>query len=119
MTGEAFENVSPGIPRQVEMCLQYGCRMHDHRPHKVRVSRPRTHQQFKQLRVEALEYDGHHLVLAFHTQTPVPPEKILGLLQEDPERFSFSPDYRLTVKVGRLESAELLALAKKALQGFL
>ncbi len=73
----------------------------------------------KQLRVEGLEYDGQRLVLAFHPQTPVPPEKILGLLQQDPARFSFSPDYRLTVKVGRLGDEERLALAKKALHGFL
>ena len=73
----------------------------------------------KQLRIEGLEYDGQRLVFAFHPQTPVPPEKILGLLQEDPARFSFSPDYRLTVKVGKLAPGELLGLAKKALHGFL
>ncbi|PLY02860.1 MAG: transcription-repair coupling factor [Desulfuromonas sp.] len=73
----------------------------------------------KQLRIEGLEYDGQRLVFAFHPQTPVPPEKILGLLQEDPQRFSFSPDYRLTVKVGKLAPQELVSLAKKALQGFL
>jgi len=73
----------------------------------------------KRLRIEGLEYDGQRLVMAFHPQTPVPPEKILGLLQQDPARCSFSPDYRLTVKVGRLGAEELLAGAKKALQAFL
>jgi len=88
-------------------------------PAKLLLDTMKLRVALKQLRIEGLEYDGQRLVFAFHPQTPVPPEKILGLLQQDPQRFSFSPDYRLTVKVGRLEPRELLGLAKKALQGFL
>ena len=88
-------------------------------PAKLLLETMKLRVSLKLLRIEGLEYDGQRLVFAFHPQTPVPPEKILGLLQQDPQRFGFSPDYRLTVKVGRLEPAELLGLAKKALQGFL
>lgn len=71
----------------------------------------------KQLRVEALEYAGHRMVFAFPETTRVSPEQIMALLA-DPARYHFSPDYRLTIKVGRLEPEALLAAAKKELQGF-
>jgi transcription-repair coupling factor (superfamily II helicase) len=71
----------------------------------------------KQLRVEQLEYVGHNLVFSFPATTRVTPEQILALL-EDASRYHFSPDYRLSVKVGRLEPQTLLAEAKKELQGF-
>jgi len=72
----------------------------------------------KKLKVESAEFDGRNLVFAFHGATPVPPEKILGLLQKAPDTYRFSPDYRLTVKLGRIPGEEALAAAKKALQGF-
>ena len=72
----------------------------------------------KKLRVELAEYVGLQIVFAFHADTPVPPEKILRLL-EDPGRYAFTPDYRLSIRIGRVEPAETLALAKKELQAFL
>ncbi len=81
----------------------------------VEVMKLRT--WMKQLRIEALEYAGHRMVFSFPGTTRVAPEQILALL-EDPARYHFSPDYRLTVKVGRLEPEALLAAAKKELQGF-
>ncbi len=71
----------------------------------------------KQLYVELAEYDGHNLVFAFPASTRVAPEQILALLK-DSRKYSFSPDYRLTVRLGRLSREEVLALAKKELQGF-
>lgn len=73
----------------------------------------------KRLRIELAEYDGRQLVFGFHARTPVPPDKILALLQSQPQRYSFSPDYRLAIRSGRLEGEEILALAKKELQPFL
>jgi transcription-repair coupling factor (superfamily II helicase) len=69
----------------------------------------------KRLRIEQAEYDGHQLVLAFPPTTRVSPEQIMGLLAR-PERYRFSPDYRLAVRLGRLPAAELLAAAKKDLR---
>ncbi len=73
----------------------------------------------KRLRIELAEYDGRQLVFGFHARTPVPPEKILALLQAQPQRYGFSPDFRLAIRSGRLEGEEILALAKKELQAFL
>jgi transcription-repair coupling factor (superfamily II helicase) len=71
----------------------------------------------KQLLVELAEYDGHNLVFAFPATTKVAPDQILALL-EDSGKYRFSPDYRLTIKLGRSPREEVLAAAKKELQAF-
>ena len=43
--------------------------------------------------------------------------EILALL-EDGKKYSFSPDYRLSIRVGRAAREEVLAIAKKELQAF-
>jgi transcription-repair coupling factor (superfamily II helicase) len=45
----------------------------------------------KRLKIESVEYDGRQLVFCFHSATPVPPEKILALLDAPGGRCSFSP----------------------------
>ncbi|TLM65456.1 MAG: transcription-repair coupling factor [Deltaproteobacteria bacterium] len=69
----------------------------------------------KRLRIELAEYDGHQLVLSFPPSTRVTPEQIMALL-ERPDRYRFSPDYRLSVRLGRLPAEEALAAAKKELR---
>ena len=59
----------------------------------------------KRLEVESAEYDGRQLIFGFHPATSVPPEKILRLVAEPGERYRFSPDYRLSVRLGRLHGA--------------
>jgi len=71
----------------------------------------------KQLHVELAEFDGHNLVFAFPANTKVAPEQIMALL-EDGKKYSFSPDYRLSIRLGRLSREEVLAIAKKELQAF-
>jgi transcription-repair coupling factor (superfamily II helicase) len=73
----------------------------------------------KKLKVESAEYDGRQLVFGFHSATPVPPEKILALLGDPAARYRFSPDYRLSIRLGRLPGEEVLKEAKKELQAFL
>jgi transcription-repair coupling factor (superfamily II helicase) len=72
----------------------------------------------KQLRVELVEYTGRQLFFSFHATTPVPPDKILRLMEE-PAKYRFSPDYRLSVQIGKMPAEEVLTAAKKELQGFL
>jgi transcription-repair coupling factor (superfamily II helicase) len=73
----------------------------------------------KCLKVESAEYDGRQLVFGFHAATPVPPEKILALMAVPGGKYRFSPDYRLSVRLGRLSGEEVLKEAKKELQAFL
>ena len=71
----------------------------------------------KQLHVERAEFDGHNLVFAFPANTKVDPEQLLALL-EDSKKYRFSPDYRLSIRLGRLSREEVLTAAKKELQAF-
>ncbi len=71
----------------------------------------------KRLFVELAEYDGHNLVFAFPANTRVTPEQIFALLK-DAGRYRFSPDFRLSIRLGRLPREEALAAAKKELQAF-
>ncbi len=73
----------------------------------------------KELRIEQAEYDGRQLVFAFRADTPVAPEQILALVRPEASPFSFSPDYRLSLRCGRLPAETLPETARKALQGFL
>jgi transcription-repair coupling factor (superfamily II helicase) len=70
----------------------------------------------RRLRIEQAEYDGHQLVFTFPPTTRVAPEQIIGLLQHQ-DRYRFSADYRLAIRLGRLPAEELLAAAKKELRG--
>ena len=73
----------------------------------------------KRLKIELAEYDGRQLTFGFHAATPVPPEKILGLLADPDKRYAFSPDFRLTIRLGKLAPEALLEAAKKELHAFL
>ncbi|PLX99914.1 MAG: hypothetical protein C0623_08215 [Desulfuromonas sp.] len=73
----------------------------------------------KQLRIESAEFDGRRLIFGFHAATRVSPEKILSRLQRPDVKSSFSPDYKLTLEVGRIGDSELLDFAKKELLAFL
>jgi len=72
----------------------------------------------KRLRVESAEYTGRHLLLGFQAGTPVPPEKILACLHKPGGNYRFTPDYRLSIDLGRMARDEVLDVAKKELQGF-
>ncbi|MDD4457322.1 MAG: transcription-repair coupling factor, partial [Syntrophotalea acetylenica] len=71
----------------------------------------------KQLRILSADYDGHSLTLAFAEDTPVAPEKIIALLDRDARKYSFSPDFRLAVRLGRIPAEGALDEARKALHG--
>ena len=73
----------------------------------------------KQLKVEFAEFDGRQLVFGFHAETPVPPEKILRLMEDKSGRYRFTPDYRLSVRLAKTSAEELVGAAKKELQAFL
>jgi len=72
----------------------------------------------KQLRVELLEYDGRRLNLRFHASTTVSPELIGGLLKNEPQRYSLSADFRLTIRCERWQGEDLLRETRRELQKF-
>ncbi len=73
----------------------------------------------KQLRIELLEYDGRRLSLRFHAATTVSPDLIRGLLENEPQRYSLSADFRLTVRTDRWQGEELVRETRRELQKLL
>ncbi len=73
----------------------------------------------KQLRVELLEYDGRRWSLRFHASTSVSPELIGNLLKTEPQRYSLSADFRLSIRCARWQGEELLRETRLELQKFL
>ncbi|ABA87354.1 transcription-repair coupling factor [Syntrophotalea carbinolica DSM 2380] len=73
----------------------------------------------KRLRIATADYDGHSLTFGFAQDTPVQPDKIIALLDMDPKKYSFSPDFRLGIRLGRQPGEAALGEAKKALQGLI
>ncbi len=73
----------------------------------------------KRLKITLAEYDGRQIIFAFHASTPVEPEKILALIEKQAARYTVTPDYRLLVRTGRLETSERHQTAKKELLAFL
>ncbi len=49
----------------------------------------------KKLLIREIECDGRSLTLAFHQQTPVSPDTIIGLVRRQPKKYQFTPDFRL------------------------
>jgi transcription-repair coupling factor (superfamily II helicase) len=54
----------------------------------------------KRLLIEELEFDGRRLLFAFHQQTPVSPDLIIGLIRSQPKKYQFTPDFRLIAELG-------------------
>ena len=112
----------PPIPTRNSMPSSMNCATATARspqPAQLLLETMKLRMLMKRWKVELAEYDGRQLVFAFHAATPVPPEKILACLQDPEKRYAFSPDYRLSIKLGRLPGEEVLAAAKKELQCFL
>ncbi|MCR5220747.1 MAG: transcription-repair coupling factor, partial [bacterium] len=75
----------------------------------------RLRVMMKRLRITLAEHDGRDLTLAFQEDTPVRPEKLLEMLQQQKKRYSITPDYRLMVHVGRLTPEERLTVTRNEL----
>ena len=70
----------------------------------------------KQLGISRLELRGKSMSAVFSETTPVGPEKMMALIQENPDRFHMKTDYMLQVNLpGRPDGAGV-ATAKKVLQ---
>jgi transcription-repair coupling factor (superfamily II helicase) len=74
--------------------------------------------ELKKLRIDLAEYDGRALIFGFHATTTVAPDRLLNLIQKNPETYSLSPDYRLRIVMPRLADMEMLDEARNQLQLF-
>lgn len=87
-------------------------------PGQVLLEMMKLRVELKKLRIDLAEYDGRALVFGFHSTTPVEPDKLLRLIQENPKTYSLTPDYRLRISMPRLEDMQMLEEARKQLQLF-
>jgi transcription-repair coupling factor (superfamily II helicase) len=55
--------------------------------------------RLKLLLVREVEFDGRRVVIAFHPQTPVSPDRIIELIRREPKRYQFTPDYRFILEL--------------------
>jgi transcription-repair coupling factor (superfamily II helicase) len=70
----------------------------------------------KSIGIQRLDLEPHRAVFTFSEKTPVRAEQITQLIQQDPQRFHFRPDYVLEAKVPRDGVADAMGLTKKVLQ---
>jgi transcription-repair coupling factor (superfamily II helicase) len=65
------------------------------------------------------EYDGRRLIFGFHPTTKVAPDVLLQLIQDDPQRYTLSPDFKIAIRIEeRGDDFHLIEEAKKPLQAF-
>ncbi|HEX9079653.1 MAG TPA: transcription-repair coupling factor, partial [Desulfuromonadaceae bacterium] len=69
----------------------------------------------KRLLVRQIDYDGKNLVISFHPRTPASPDTIIAMMRDEPRKYQFTPDYRLTCVVAGSAFEDILAEARKVL----
>ena len=70
----------------------------------------------KQLLVRQIDYDGRQIIISFHPRTPAPPDAIISMMRNEPKKYQFSPDYRLTCVVSGSAFEDILDTARKVLK---
>jgi transcription-repair coupling factor (superfamily II helicase) len=70
----------------------------------------------KQLLVRQIDYDGRHVVISFHPRTPAPPDTIIAMMRNEPRKYQFTPDYKLTCAVTGSAFEDILGEARKVLK---
>lgn len=73
----------------------------------------------KQLLVLQIDYDGKHIVMAFHPRTPASADTIISMMRSEPKRFQFSPDYKLTCVVGGSAFEDIIETSRTVLKRLL
>lgn len=70
----------------------------------------------KQLLVRQIDYDGRQVTISFHPRTPAKPDSIIAMMRNEPKKYQFSPDYRLTCVVSGSAFEDILGESRKVLK---
>ena len=70
----------------------------------------------RQFLVNSIDYNGKEIMLTFHPLAKDSLERILALIESDPERFRFSPEMKLRVAYKARDWKEVMDEVKKLLQ---
>ena len=65
--------------------------------------------RLKLLLVREVEFDGRRVVIAFHPQTPVSPDRIIELIRREPKKYQFTPEYRFILELNDTSFDGILA----------
>ncbi|WP_025321433.1 transcription-repair coupling factor [Deferrisoma camini] len=68
------------------------------------------------LRAVSLDYTGANLVVAFDERPAVDPDRIVGLVQQDPRAYRITPDNRVVHAVGHVSGPAVIAKAREFLE---
>ncbi|GAB4255607.1 transcription-repair coupling factor [Deferrisoma sp.] len=68
------------------------------------------------LRATSLDYTGANLVVAFGESPAVDPERVLALVQQDPQAYRVTPDQRVVYRVGEVTGPAVIAHAAEFLR---
>jgi transcription-repair coupling factor (superfamily II helicase) len=80
----------------------------------------RVRNQLKEIMVKKMEYDGKNMVMVFHQNSPVDPERIISLVKSRQyEGSKLTPDLRLFLPMPGLKKKDIIAKAKDLLKAFL
>ena len=69
----------------------------------------------KDLRIEQLQYDGTYLNLRLHDTTPISREKLLRLMQKNPDVYQIRPNSTLRIALPGLSNAPLFTEIRRTL----
>jgi transcription-repair coupling factor (superfamily II helicase) len=88
-------------------------------PGRILLEMMKLRVELKRLRIDLAEYDGRRLIFGFHPTTKVAPDVLLQLIQDDPQRYTLSPDFKIAIRIEeRGDDFHLIEEAKKPLQAF-
>ncbi len=65
--------------------------------------------RLKLLLIKEVEFDGRRVVIAFHPQTPVSPDRIIELIRREPKKYQFTPEYRFILELNDTSFDGILA----------
>jgi transcription-repair coupling factor (superfamily II helicase) len=69
----------------------------------------------KRLLVRQIDYDGAQVIISFHPRTPASPDTIIAMMRNEPKKYRFTPDYRLTCAVKGTTFEDIIDTARTAL----
>jgi transcription-repair coupling factor (superfamily II helicase) len=73
-------------------------------------------QLLTRLRVTKLNLSGERAVIAFDESSEISPQGIVGLVQENSDRFQFTPSFELILSIGKGRGQEIFGKTKSTLE---
>ena len=73
----------------------------------------------KRLLVRQIDFDGHNVIISFHPRTPAPPDLIIAMMESEPKKYQFTPDYKLVCALKDTSFEGILEMSKGVLQRLL